>query len=118
VIRLTIPGRLIPHGELLRMHWAKRARLKADLARSLWYQARGDLPLKKEKRRHRVFIMVYQPTRKFDKDNLHASCKLVIDALKDLYFIYNDSPAWLDLEIRQAIDHKNPRVEIELEELA
>lgn len=33
MIRLTIPGRLIPHGELLRMHWAKRARIKTDLVR-------------------------------------------------------------------------------------
>jgi hypothetical protein len=32
-------------------------------------------------------------------------------------FIYQDSPKWLDLDIRQALDHKNPRVEIELEEL-
>jgi Holliday junction resolvase RusA-like endonuclease len=99
------------------MYWRRRVRIKNDWIKALWVEGGAFLPRIREKKRYRASIMVYQPTRRFDKDNLHASCKLVIDALRELNFIYNDSPKWLDLDIQQDLDHDNPRVEISIEEL-
>jgi Holliday junction resolvase RusA-like endonuclease len=118
-ICLTIPGRLPSLNEMLRMHWAKRRRLKKDMAWGLMLSAGQPLSahVGTRKRLCHVVIIVYQKTRRFDEDNLAGACKPVIDCLKEMGFIYRDSPKWLDLDIRQAIDHKNPRVEIEVEEL-
>jgi len=114
-ISLTIPGRLPSLNETLRMHWGKRKRIKENMA---WHLATSGRPRPAHGRRCRVKLTVYQKTRRFDEDNLHGACKPVIDALRESGYIYRDSPEWLEQEIRQALDHENPRVEIELEELA
>ena len=117
MISLTIPGHLPSLNETMRMHYRKRMRLKKDMKWALMCAYGTPLPDGKRKRICHLVITVYQKTRRFDEDNLHGACKPVIDCLKEMGFIYRDSPKWLDLDIRQAIDHKNPRVEIELEEL-
>jgi Holliday junction resolvase RusA-like endonuclease len=114
MINLTIPGRLPSLNETMRMHWAKRAKLKDGMA---WILATSGQPRPDYGRKYHAVITVYQKTRRFDKDNLYGACKPVIDALKESGYIYRDSPDWLDLDIRQELDHGNPRVEIELEKL-
>ena len=119
MINLTIPGRLVPHGKLLRMYWRRRTKIKNNLLEEIWAETFDKVNHAEitKPRRCRLNIMVYQPTRRFDKDNLYASCKLIIDALRRLSLIYNDSPKWLDLNVDQDLDHKNPRIEIEIEEI-
>ena len=117
MIRLTIPGRLPSLNETLRMHWAKRAKIEQNMKWSLIFSCHGTIPDGKRERLCHLVITVYHPTRRFDEDNLHGACKPVIDCLKEMGFIYRDSPKWLDLDIRQTIDRKNPRVEIEIEEI-
>ena len=117
MIALTIPGQLPSLNETMRMYYRKRMRLKKDMKWSLICAYGMPLPDGKRQRLCHLVITVYQKTRRFDEDNLHGACKPVIDCLKEMGFIYQDSPKWLDLDIRQALDHKNPRVEIELEEL-
>jgi Holliday junction resolvase RusA-like endonuclease len=114
MISLTIPGRLPSLNETMRMHWAKRTELKDGMA---WILATSGHQHPTYGSRCRAVITVYQKTRRFDEDNLHGACKPVIDALRATGYIYRDSPDWLDLEIRQELDHKNPRVKIEIEEL-
>jgi len=113
-IRLTIPGRLPSLNEMLRMHWAKRKRIQEDMA---WHLATSGHQHPTNGLRCHAMITVYQKTRRFDEDNLHGACKSVIDALRSTGYIYRDSPEWLDLDIRQELDHKNPRVEIEIKEM-
>jgi Holliday junction resolvase RusA-like endonuclease len=113
VITLTIPGRLPSLNENLRAHWAKRARAKDDMS---WHLAMSGQPRPKTKK-CRAALTVYQKTRRFDEDNLHGACKPVIDALKETGYIWRDSPEWLELKIRQELDHVNPRVEIVIEVL-
>lgn len=117
--QLTIPGRLTPHGRLLRMPWRERLKLKNELLQEVWAETFDKISHTEiiKPKRYRLNIMVYQPTRRMDKDNLYASCKLLIDALRKLGLIYNDSPRWLDLDIQQDLDHDNPRVEIDITEL-
>jgi Holliday junction resolvase RusA-like endonuclease len=113
-INLTIPGRLPSLNETLRMHWAKRAKIVDGME---WILATSGQRRPAYGLKCRVKLVVYQKTRRFDVDNVHGACKPVLDALRKTGFIYRDSPDWLDLEIKQVLDHKNPRVEIEVEEL-
>jgi len=110
-IEHTIPGALPSLNQLLRFHWAKRKRLKDQYL--LFLPARARVLKKKM----RVSICVYQPTRRFDIDNLYGSVKILIDSLRKNKLICQDSPKWLDLELTQAIDRENPRTEIEIEEV-
>jgi Holliday junction resolvase RusA-like endonuclease len=66
-------------------------------------------------KKRKVKIVVYRG-KLLDKDNLYAGCKGVIDAMRDINLLRNDSPKWLDLTVSQEIDRLNPRTEIEIEE--
>jgi hypothetical protein len=50
-----------------------------------------------------------------DRDNLYGSCKPLIDAMRDVGLIRNDSPKWLDLGVCENRDD-GPFTVIEFEE--
>jgi len=115
-VAFTIPGPLPSLNKLMRMHWAKRRRLKVDYKRELWMQGGIHDIFNVLKRKQAISIIVYQPFRRFDEDNLVGATKPLVDALRETGFIYRDSPRWLKRKVRQEIDRKNPRVEITVEE--
>ena len=51
-----------------------------------------------------------------DEDNLNARLKFPLDWLQSRGYIVDDSPAHLDLHVGQAVDRKNQRIEVELED--
>jgi hypothetical protein len=54
----------------------------------------------KEKPKMRVVIQLIKP-RLYDHDNFVGGCKPIIDSLRKLGLIHNDSPHWLDLQVEQ-----------------
>ena len=54
----------------------------------------------KEKPKMRVLIQLTKP-RLYDLDNFVGGCKPIIDSLRKLGLIHNDSPYWLDLQVEQ-----------------
>lgn len=56
--------------------------------------------------------------RRLDTDNAMAGLKGLVDVVKDLGLIHDDSPKWLDLGLDQRIDAANPRTEIAIEPMA
>ena len=54
----------------------------------------------KEKPKMRVLIQLTKP-RLYDLDNFVGGCKPIIDSLRRLGIIHNDSPHWLDLQVEQ-----------------
>jgi hypothetical protein len=48
----------------------------------------------------RVVIQLIKP-RLYDHDNFVGGCKPIIDSLRKLGLIHNDSPHWLDLQVEQ-----------------
>ena len=112
----TILGPLPSLNKLLRTHWAKRRQLKNSYKREIWVQGGIHDIFNVKKKKQAISIIVYQPFRRFDEDNLVGATKLLVDALRETGFIYRDSPKWLKREVRQEIDRKNPRVEITVEE--
>ena len=116
-MKLTIFTTLPSANELLRMHWAKRSRLRKLLVKEIevaCWEVRVEVPVEREKVKKSVTITIFRKGRRFDKDNAYGAAKPVVDALRSLGLIYNDSERWLDLGVCQELDHAHPRTEIEI----
>lgn len=114
-MKFTIFTELPSANKRERMHWAARERLNNTILTEIWVEKlnQGIFAGEPEKKKKSVTVTIYHRTRRFDEDNISA-IKPVLDALRKLGLIYNDSPKWLDLSVVQEIDHKNPRTEIEI----
>lgn len=64
--------------------------------------------------RRKVTIVSYRRNT-LDDDNLAGGCKVLIDALRDVRLIWEDSPKFLEVGFRQEIDRRRPRTEILVE---
>lgn len=67
--------------------------------------------------RGRITVFWGKGRRFFDDDNLAGGLKPLIDAMRDIELIRNDTPRWFRLAAEQKRDRENPRVEIELGEI-
>jgi len=110
-MKLTISLPIISGNKLLRMHWAKRAKIQKDYYWEIIEVI--DYPRLPKQQLKKVIITSYRK-RLLDKDNLYAGTKPLVDALKRAGLIWDDSPRWLDLEDRQVVDAKNKRTEVEI----
>jgi len=95
--------------KMMRMHWAVRKKRQQELMAAVEYAA--PRPLLKFTGRTRLTIIRQwgKRGRAFDPDNLVASCKMLIDCLKEpkgrshygLGIIPDDDPEHLELLVRQ-----------------
>jgi Holliday junction resolvase RusA-like endonuclease len=106
--------------EVMRMHWAQRKRLRSRLQWEL-AAALADIGMKlppllygKMAPKRRVTVTVYRP-RRLDPDN--AQPKILLDAMRDIGLIRNDSPRWLELVVNQHVEKCDCRTEIEVEDI-
>ena len=114
MIRLTIktiPPSLNQHQ---RSHWAEKKRLRQNYQWELTQQFMAQAaPFPNPESRMHVRISIYRK-RLLDPDNLCV--KSLLDAMRDVKLIRDDSLKWITLKVEQFKDIDNPRVEIELEE--
>lgn len=118
MIRLTIPRIPIgPNGPkgLFRLHWAARRKDRDAWALEIQVAMRGvpKPPLFAATGFKHVTIHQVR-RRKFDHDNLTASCKHILDALVSAGLIVDDSPGWIALKVTQETG-KEHRTEITIE---
>lgn len=123
MLSFTIDGYIPPSGnQQLRKHWAARKREQDKLKWAVVdaIAATGD-PLPPEYiragRPMRMTVRCFR-IRRLDTDNAMAGIKPLVDVVKELGIIHDDSPAWLDLGLDQRIDAARPRVEIDIEPMA
>lgn len=87
----------------MRMHWAVKKRLResyGNLLRLCLADAGIELPEITTKMRVQISIHSRGATaRRLDTDNLYGGCKFLVDSMRDVWLIRNDSPKWLDLSI-------------------
>ena len=100
---ISIPVLTPSNNELLRMHEFQRPRLKINYMKEIQV-AVSEMgmeikPLRCPVRR-RVEIISFRK-RKCDHDNFVGGLKPLIDAIKDLRMIWDDSPEWMELEPSQ-----------------
>ena len=119
-MRLTLQSIPPSMNQVMRMHWAERKRLRSQLQWELT-AALADVGRKlppplygKAAPRRRVTITTYRP-RRLDPDN--AQPKILLDAMRDIGLIRNDSPRWLELVVNQAIEKRDCRTEIKIEDM-
>ena len=105
---------------VMRMHWGQRKRLRSQLQWELT-AALADMGRKlppllygKTAPKRRVTVTTYRP-RRLDPDN--AGPKILLDAMRDIGLIRNDSPKWLELVVEQKIEKCECRTEIYIEDL-
>lgn len=116
--KIIIPGELPGMNEIIeaaKQHHMQYAKMKKYNTEAVGWAAK-QVPAKK-----RVFLNItwYCKNRKKDPDNIAAAVKFIWDGLVESGVIENDgwkqNAGWTN---RFKVDKKNPRVEIELEEIA
>lgn len=120
ILNIVLPG-YYPQSanQMLRKHWAVRkreqSRLKWTVIDAL---ASTGMPLPPIFYRSavpmRMTVRVFRK-RRLDYDNAIAGLKPLVDVIKELGIIHDDSPKWLDLGLDERIDLSNPRTEIDIE---
>jgi hypothetical protein len=105
---------------VLRMHWAVK-RKEADK----WFAVLHCMPIAERQRlvdaskagkRVRMTITLHN-ARQFDKDNSYGAVKVIVDAAKQLGYMRDDSPAYLDLDVQQVKSTRNSKktiIELEI----
>jgi hypothetical protein len=94
---------------MMRTHWAVRKKRQEELWAAVEYAATLPIPRFKGKTRLAITRQWGKRGRAFDPDNLVASCKMLIDCLKEpkgrsnygLGIIKDDSAADIELLVRQ-----------------
>ena len=89
---------------VLRMHWANKSRMRA-----IWEMEFLTMPFaerqrlkdaRSEQKRVKMLITLHN-ARQYDRDNAFGAVKVIVDAAKAAGLIYDDRPAYLDLEVQQ-----------------
>ena len=95
------------------MHWTKRRKLQFLSAQYVFVAiGKGDGSMG----RRRMVITLHRPPRHaMDRDNAYASVQPIVNSVKKLGHLRDDSEEWLDLVVQQA-DDKKRWTEIEITE--
>jgi hypothetical protein len=118
-MKLVILSPVVSLNKLLRMHYQERRRLRLKYMweMRLVLQELGEIiPDYPEEERKKLRIVSFG-TKLMDKENLYGGAKVLIDAIKGLRLIYDDSPDWIDCKVLQDTKDKKRRTEIVIEEL-
>lgn len=103
--------------QLIRSHWSKRRALRIHYAwtiQAALIESGQDISNFKNQKQL-IKITSYRKI-KLDEDNLIGGAKPLIDALKDVNLIKDDSPDYVKIEYYQIID-KTPKTIIEITNL-
>jgi len=115
---LIIPGRLPGYNQLNGKCWAGRYRIKkSEMEKVMWCaKAAGVWPVTD---RVRITIRCYEQNGRRDADNVISGAnKIVLDALQKLRIIQGDGQKHVEPGYSTVtVDRKNPRVEVEIEEV-
>lgn len=117
---LIIPGRLPDLNDMTdaarKNKFASADMKKVNTELAAWYAKSARIP-----RFNKVDIVFtwYEPNRKRDKDNIIAAQKFILDGLVMAGVLSNDGWKQVgDILHRIRVDKNNPRIEIELTEVA
>jgi len=113
MIELTLNEATPSLNKMLRRHWSVDRKLKAKWARLVWVALRSKyLGPMHPFPRARVTITRTSP-RMLDADNATGGCKPIIDCLRQLSLIVDDSPEHIELIVRQEKGKAATRIQIE-----
>jgi len=114
--KITIPVIVPSVNETNKLHWGARDRLKKSYVAHISGAIHDmDMKINKLKRPKKRRLMIYSYRKKImDPDNIISSHKEMIDAIKDLGLIWDDSEKYIDLRVFQ-LEHPEQKTEIFIE---
>jgi len=117
-LRIVMPTVLLSGNVLRSMHWARQYRYGKALELEVWALLMAQMhgPVERATGRKHVTVTLYHRARRFDQDNAHRAAKPLLDALRRLGLIRNDSRRWLDLDIEQEVDRERPCTVVEIDD--
>lgn len=62
-----------------------------------------------------MHVRFYEPNARRDEDNVMGGLKYIMDTIKELEIIPDDSPKWVHILPEVFRDPENPRIEIDIE---
>ena len=113
---IVIPSVMPSLNQQLRMHWADRMRLKDKCAEDIdnALKASGYKVTEMIRPSRRKVTIISYRKRLLDEDNNVGATKPLLDAVKDMGLIWDDSPKFCDLVTRQE-KAGDVRTEIQIE---
>jgi hypothetical protein len=117
-MKLVILSPVMSLNKLLNMHYQARRRLRLKYMweiRLVLQELGESVPDYPEEKRKKLRIVSFG-TKLMDKENLYGGSKVLVDAIKGLRLIYDDSPKWINYKIKQDFKEKKRRTEITIEE--
>jgi len=116
MIRLVIPDVPPSLNVLLNLHWRNQRKVRDKWILEVRGQMDTNQVWPKPTGPTKATITLYHSRPYDEADNLKGACKPLIDALKHWKLIYDDTPEYLEADIRQAkCPHKQRHTIVELE---
>lgn len=112
----TIPVVPMTRNQRDRAHWAKRRKELEDWTYMIPIAAPDNMQRKEDG--PRLVEIVFCKTRGplSDTDNLYARCKVILDAMQRRGWLYDDSPRYCTLEVREDNRHTEAQTIIAVSE--
>lgn len=120
MIDVTLPIDLTSANKLLRMHYQARKRLQTDYLNHLLVAGVKSVERRPKRRQVTITRVLGPRQQRFDRDNLFASVKGLLDALRIKGVIFDDTPGWVDLVVTEDESRRSdgPAVRIQIERFA
>jgi len=100
-MRIFISKKVESLNVMLKLHWSKRYKLRNEWEREIWALFNGKVPRSNCK----MDIKITSCRKKMiDQDNFVGGCKPILDSMKKLGLIVDDSAAWVKVEYEQLIN--------------
>jgi hypothetical protein len=113
MITLEIPEAVPSLNTMLRRHWSVDRKLKTKWGKLVWVAVRSQrLTVQSPLQRARITITRLSP-RMLDPDNATGGCKHILDSLRLLDIIADDTPEHVELIVRQEKGKAGTRIQIE-----
>ena len=106
-VTILVPMLPPPANKYARMHWGERARQLDEWKTTIWHlmgqRERNFLTASLNRKCRMRVEITFQHKREYDQDNMHAVCKIPLDALVRLGFLVDDEPQFCELHVSQEL---------------
>lgn len=110
--KIELPVELPTPNQLLRMHWRQRHKLKGEYTLLLKAAGANEKRYRSGQEKRKISIISYRKKQMRDPDNLYFTAKILLDSIRDVGLIWDDSMKFINLSVSQETDKENPRTEV------
>ncbi|MBI4208557.1 MAG: hypothetical protein HY538_02475 [Deltaproteobacteria bacterium] len=112
-LEMTLHRPILSRNGLDKMHWSQRLRERKEWEKAIHYEGLQGRKVVPHPRPAQIRIRSYRK-RFLDYDNFVGGCKPLLDALKHLNLIVDDTPDWIEVDYHQEKAFSQPSTKIEI----